>query len=129
MTDIVVEARRTTVLEFGPARRRSEETGAWIPVDLSVTGTKLWFTVKANRGDADAIIEKTYEAGGAADGISVSSPSSTTDPNGTITIDPADLAVDQRHSWYWDLTLLEIDGRLTTVERGAFKVTVPVTVP
>lgn len=127
MSDIVVEANRTAVLDFGPITRRSSVTGLPIAVDLSLAGTKLWFTAKAAKTDsyANAKIALSYVTGGATDGFVVSKPSSTDDPNGTITI-PKEQLVESAY-WYWDLTLEEPDGRRTTVDEGAFKILLPVT--
>jgi hypothetical protein len=129
MSDIVVEARRTAVLDFGPITRRSVATGLPVAIDLSLSGTKLWFTVKAAKSDtyAAAKVKKTYVVGGSADGFAIDDATSTDAPNGTITIPASELAYDERKSWYFDLTLEEPAGRKTTVDKGAFKILLPVT--
>lgn len=127
--DLVVQAHRDAVLDFGPITRRSEVTGLLGAIDLAAAGTKLWFTVKAARTDsyAAAKIAKTYVAGGASDGFNVVDPTQTVDPNGTISIARAELFA--AAVWYWDLTLEEPSERRSTVDGGAFKVVLPVSDP
>ena len=127
--DIVIEAKRDVVLDFGPVTR--EISDVVTAINLDQAGTKLWFTVKESLADdyADAKLAFTWVQGQAEDRIVVSTPSSTTVPNGTITISDADIDVSKRTSWEWDLTLEEPSGRRETIDRGAFKVLVPVSDP
>jgi hypothetical protein len=129
--DIVVEAQRDEVLDFGPITRISDATGLPVGIDLSVAGTKLWFTVKANLDDtyAEALIAKTYVQGGSPDGFAITTPISTDDPNGTITIERTLLAYDDVLVAWWDLTIEEPGGRRSTVDGGAFKIRLPVSDP
>lgn len=134
MRDLVVEAERTEVFEFGPVTRKNS-VGVKQPIDLALVGTKLWFTVKRHVDDAytDAVVAKTYEmtgGGPTGTGFSITTPSSTTAANGTITVADTEVVItDDLEIYVWDLTIEEPSGRRETVERGAFKVRLPVTNP
>lgn len=132
--DITIEAERDVVLNFGPVTRENA-AGVAVAIDLSVASTKLWFTVKESLSDAyaDAVVAKTYVASGVSNGITVTTPSSTTAPNGTITIDDTEVVLAEgvnRAVYVWDLTLEEPgSGRRETIDHGAFKVLRPVSDP
>lgn len=134
MRDIVIEAERDVVLNFGPVTRKNA-AGVAVAIDLSVAATKLWFTVKDDLGDAyaDAVLAKTYVAAGSSTGITVTTGASTTDPNGTITIDNTDVVLPDGVDlavYAWDLTLEEPgSGRRETIDHGPFKVLRPVSDP
>lgn len=131
MTDIVVEAGRDLVMDFGPVTRTGSDYTRQ-PVDLALTGTKLWFTVKRTLLDAyaDAVVAETFPDPG--DAFAITSYSSLTIPNGTITLPDTAIDLDAGEVvayWYWDLTLEEPDGRRETVDGGTFKVIRPVSDP
>ena len=134
MRDIVVESQRDVVLDFGPITRKNA-AGVPVAINLAAVDTKLWFTVKETALDpyAMAKLAKTYVVTGGGPttvGFLVTTPSSTTVPNGTITIaDTEIVTTDSATYWVWDLTLEEPSGRRETVERGAFKVIRSVTNP
>jgi len=132
--DIVVEARRTVFLDFGPITRLQGD--ARVPIDISQVGTKLWFTVKENITDLydDAKVAKTYEMTGGGQtgvGFAITTASSLTIPNGTIGIEDDEIDPEGVNGvyWLWDLTLEEPSGRRETVDGGTFKVLLPVSNP
>lgn len=133
MTDIVVQAQRDVVLDFGPVTRIGQDRTRQ-PINLALNGTKLWFTVKRNVTDdyASAVVAKSWEYGVSSDGFSLSTYSSLTLPNGAITIGDDEVTLEPSRLfafWYWDLTLEEPDGRRETVDGGTFKVTRPISDP
>lgn len=130
MNDLTVRAARTTILDYGPVTR-PDLAGVEQPIDLTLTGTKLWFTVKRHQEDAEAseVFQKTYVAGGAAVGITVVGTGSKN--TGTITVDPADVSSSPGKTWvgFYDLLLEEPGGRRSSIDDGAFKVFAVTAVP
>lgn len=125
--DLVVFSGRTEVFDLGPVSR-PDTVGVDQPIDLTLAGTKLWFTVKERAGTAVALIQKTYVAGGASVGIDVVTTGAKN--TGTITIAAVDTeALTSVSRWVWDLLLEESGGRRTTLDAGSFKIRVGVGQP
>lgn len=96
-----------------------------LPLDLTGAGVELRFTAKLRARDAqaDALFEKTYIAGGAAEGIALD-PAVDDDNVALITIDPEDTDELERTTMLAvDLELSQVDV-VTTVDRGRLKVRV-----
>lgn len=96
-----------------------DENGA--PVDLTLSGTKLWFTVKdyLTRADSQATWQGTLIAGiviVTSGKVRVTVPAATTQyvPDGIVRL-------------YYDLKLLDSLGRATIIEKGVFEVAPSVT--
>jgi hypothetical protein len=97
-------------------------------VDLTVAGTKVWFTAKRRKGDAyaDAVITKTWVAGGISDGISIEGAAHNV---ARVQIDAADtLALTASTQLEWDCTLENAGGRVT-VAQGTLRVPLSVSDP
>ncbi len=128
-SDIVIDSGRSLTVDFGPVVRK-DALGVIQPVDLSLDGTKLWFTVKRAPTDAAPVAQQTWErSGGAnvADGITVSTMSTLTGFNGFVHVAEGVLVSDAAAIWSWDLTLQEPSGDTDTLKRGALKMRPAVT--
>lgn len=105
---------------------REDQNGVDQPVPLP-TGTKLWWTAKTKKTDPDtaAVIRKgTTNAG--LTGIDVTG---TATGQCVVTLAPADTANVGKGTVFlhWDMQLLELDGTLTTVNKGRLALTEEVT--
>lgn len=130
MSDLVMKAGQDGVFAFGPVYRGGDPAQ---PIDLSIAGTKLWFTVKQHAADTDAAakVQRTYLASGGGAGITVAG---TGDKNtGTIIVPRADvvaLALTETVVWSWDL-LVEEPGaqQRDEIDSGAFKIRIGISRP
>lgn len=124
MSELLSKIGRSAFIEIGPVER------AGVPIDLTLAGTKLWFTAKHEKSaaDEDAIVRKG-NAATTLDGITADDPASTDNNMATVVIDPEDtLALDEPTDLYWDIVLKEPGGRTETLDEGVWKLGLPVTV-
>lgn len=95
------------------------------PVDI--TGALIWLTIKAKITDEDvAALIRKGTGGTGLTGITITSPANG---RAVATITAADTAIfPTRTSFYWfDVQLKEVDGTITTVDRGRCAVVSDVT--
>lgn len=95
-----------------------------VPQNLTLTGVKVWFTVKYYLGDQDsqAVAQLTLGAGIATRDVLTSGRIRVTLP-ASVT----QYVKDGTTRLYYDLQILDGTGRITTVEKGLFLVDPDVT--
>lgn len=90
-------------------------------VDLSLGGTKMWFTAKPRKAIPDSpapALQKTELAG-----ITLNSPSSTGNSKATIVVLPADtVGILKTTDYVWDVELEEPGGRRSTIAEGDWQI-------
>lgn len=99
-----------------------------VPVDLTLPNTVVVFTAKRRRGDAIALIEKTYHAVPGTPDAGFGLLASTTDTL-DLEVAPAETAPDETTGFFvfseflvWDAILTEPNGRETAIGRGSFTI-------
>jgi hypothetical protein len=120
MSDLEATAGETLLLDLGPLTRVND-AGAKVPVDLTLAGTKLWFTAKRKKSDpdADAVIAKTFNVAGGPDGIAINTPASTDKNMARATVpagDTDDLLETTHLVFEWQLE--EPGGRVSSPDHG-----------
>lgn len=95
-----------------------------IPIDVSDPDVKIWFTIKRYLSEADsqALWQGTLASGVAAIGAPVAGKVRVTVPASATSWFPEGI-----EKLYYDLQVKEADGRLTTREKGLFRVSPDVT--
>lgn len=120
MSDLQATAGETLLIDLGPVTRVND-AGQTVPIDLTLTNTKLWFTAKRSKDDpdADAVIAKTFGVGGGPGGIDVDVPASADNNRARATIPAADTDdLTETTHLLFDWQLEEPGGRVTHPDRG-----------
>ena len=98
---------------------RGDDRALLITSSVDLTGSEVWFTVKRKRQDADvdAVIAKSTDQGD----ITVAGFQAT------VTIDAADTQDLDPVALYWDVQIVDGDGKVRTVATGRLAVLADIT--